>query len=147
MNVSKNNHVNILDLPDEILEFILNQLKTIDICYSLVGVNQRFNRLTLNSRYIHDLDFAIESITNRHSSMCIDILDRICEEILPQINQKITRLTLEPFSIERVLGTVYYPQLYSLLFVNVQPEIILQHLTGIYIHINFDLIIDFVLIF
>ncbi len=134
MNVPKSNHVNILDLPDEILEFILNELHTVDMCYALVDVNQRFNRIILNSRYTHDFNFAIESITNHHSSMCNDILDRICEEILPRINQKVTRLTLEPFSIERILGTVDYPQLYSLSFVNCQPNIILQHLTGIYSH-------------
>jgi hypothetical protein len=144
MNVSKYNDVNILDLPDEILEFILNKLKTIDLCYSLVDVNQRFNRLALHSRCIHHLDFAIESITNRHSSMCIHILNRICEEILPRIHQKLTKLTLEPFSIERVIGTVDYPQLYSLSFVNFQPEILLQHLTGIFSHeFSFDNCFDF----
>ena len=39
-----NNHLNILDLPDEILLMILKNLNPIDRFYSLFQVNQRFNR-------------------------------------------------------------------------------------------------------
>ena len=50
------NDINILDLPDEILLAIINKLNMIDILYSLVDVNQRFDRLVLDPLYIHHLD-------------------------------------------------------------------------------------------
>ena len=38
--------VNIVDLPDEILFHILKKLNNFDVLYSLVGVNERLDRLT-----------------------------------------------------------------------------------------------------
>ncbi len=131
MNILNKNDVNILDLPDEILQFIFNKLNMVDMLYSLVDINQRFDRLTLDSLYIHHLDFSIESSNIHNSSMYTHILDRICSKILPLINEKVTKLTLEPLSVERVLGTVDYPQLHSLSFVNFQPEILSRYLAGI----------------
>jgi hypothetical protein len=134
-----NNDINILDLPDELLQFIFNKLNTVDMLYSLVDVNQRFDRLAFDPFYIQRLNFSIESSNNYNSSVYTHILDRICEKILPRINEKVTKLTLEPLSVERVLGTVHYPQLYSLSFFNFQPKILSRHLTGIYVH-EFDFI-------
>jgi hypothetical protein len=119
---------NILDIPDEILQFIFNKLNMVDKLDSLVDVNQRFHRLTPDSPYIHHLNFAVEPSNAYHSSIYAHILDRVCEKILPRVNNKVTKLTLEPFSVERVLGTVNYPQLHSLSFVNFQPEILSRHL-------------------
>jgi hypothetical protein len=67
MNIIYSNDINILDLPDEILRTIINQLNTTDIFYSLVGVNQRFDRLALDSLYIHHLDFVMERSDVQHS--------------------------------------------------------------------------------
>jgi hypothetical protein len=41
--VGMNNHLNILDLPDEILLMILKNLNPIDGFYSLFQVNRRFH--------------------------------------------------------------------------------------------------------
>ena len=46
-----NNEINMLDLPDEMLLSIFNKLNNIDILYSRVDVNQRFDRLVLDSHY------------------------------------------------------------------------------------------------
>ncbi len=75
MNKFNNNNNNILDLPNEILQFIFNKLNTVDMLYSLVDVNQRFDRLTLHSLYIHHLNFAVEPSNEYHSSMYAHILE------------------------------------------------------------------------
>jgi len=48
MNTLNNKNINILDLPDEILFIIFNKLHMIEMFYSLVNVNQRFDRLVLD---------------------------------------------------------------------------------------------------
>jgi hypothetical protein len=104
----------------------------VDMLYSLVGVNQRFERLTLGSLYIHHLDFAVNRSDIHNSSVDTHILDRICEKVLPRINEKITKLTVDPLSMERILGAVHYPQLHSLSLSNYKPEILCQYLTGMF---------------
>jgi len=129
MNIFKRNDINIFDLPDEILRIIFNKLNTISIFYSLVGVNKRFDRLALDSFYIHHLDFVIKRSDVQNSSADDQSLDQICSKILPRINEKVTKLTVDPFSIKRILGAVHYPQLHSLSLLNYQPDIFLRHLT------------------
>jgi hypothetical protein len=131
MDILNNNDINILDLPDEMLRIIFNKLNTVDMLYSLVDVSQRFDRLALDSLYIHHLDLVIKQDDIHNSSVDTHILDRICSKILPRINDKVTKFTLEPLSVERVLGTVHYPRLHSLSFVNFQPKILSQYLSGI----------------
>jgi hypothetical protein len=122
----------ILDLPDEIVQFIFNKLTMVDMLYSLVDVNQRFDRLTFDPLHIHHLNLTIESFNNSNSSMYTHIFDRICGKILPRINEKVTKLTLGPLSVEPALGTVDYSQLHLLSFVNFQPEVLSRHLADIY---------------
>jgi hypothetical protein len=84
-----------------------------------------FNKLNMiDYLYIHHLEFVIEQDD-------IHILDRICSKILPRINEKVKKLTVDPFSMECILDAVDYPQLHSLSLVDYQPEILLQHLKGI----------------
>jgi hypothetical protein len=64
-----------------------------------------------------------------------NILDKVCEKILPQINDKITKLTVDSFSAERILGAVKYPQLHSLSLVNYQSHILRRHLKGMIINL------------
>ncbi|CAF0937632.1 unnamed protein product [Rotaria sordida] len=118
--------MNILDLPDEILLCILNKLNNINILYSLVDVNQRFDRLALDSIYIRDLDFT----ANDKSQEYRQFLDRFCTSILPRIHHQINKLTLGHLSIERLLHIVDYSQLYSLSLIVCVPETILNYLIG-----------------
>ena len=78
---------------------------------------------------------------NNNFSVDKQVLNRICEEILPRINNKINKLTVDRHSMERILRAVDYPQLYSLSFVNFQPDTLLQHLTGI-LFITFTYLIN-----
>jgi hypothetical protein len=130
-----NNHLILLDLPDEILFIILKKLKTVDAFYSLVDVNRRFNRLALDSQYVRDLDLTtmknIDSMDDKTSPIDIQFLSRICEKILPRIHHHVQKLIVEQDLMKQVLLAGNYPRLYSLSLVNVQEEILYQYLTGI----------------
>ncbi len=130
-----NNHLILIDLPDEILFIILKKLNTVDAFYSLVDVNRRFNRLALDSQYVRDLDLTtmknIDSMDDKTSPIDIQFLSRICEKILPRIHHHVQKLIVEQDLMKQVLLAGNYPQLYSLSLVNVQEEILYQYLTGI----------------
>ncbi|CAF1430375.1 unnamed protein product [Rotaria sordida] len=122
--------MNVLNLPDEILIAIFNKLDSVDILYSLVNVNQRFYRLALDAFVIGHLDFVIKRNDIQNSSIDTQILDRICSKILPRINEKVNKLTVDQYSMECIPSTIDYPQLHSLSLVNYQSNILLQHLKG-----------------
>jgi hypothetical protein len=130
-----NNHLNILDIPDEILFLIFKKVNTVDVFSSLVGVNQRFDRLAFDSLYIRHLNMA--TITNFNSFydqttlMDREVLSRICKNILSQIYSKVHQLTVEEYSIKEILHAGSYPQLNSLSLINFQEETLYQYLTGI----------------
>jgi len=133
MDTCNNNNVNILDLSDEILLIIFNKLNTIDALYSLVDVNERFDRLVLNSLHIRNLDttnMVIKSYYDRTFSIDKNVLSKICEKMLPRIHHQLNELIVEQNSVKHILLTGYYPQLNSLSLVNFQKEILVQYLTG-----------------
>ena len=130
MNISNSNSINILDLPDEVLQLIFHQLNLVDMFYSLVNVNERFDRLVLDPLHVHHLNFAVKTFNSSSHWTYKNILQRICEHILPRINDKVIELTLAPLSIEYVLSNVAYPQLRSLSFSNFEPEILSRYLSG-----------------
>jgi hypothetical protein len=132
MDTSSKNNVNILDLPDEILLVIFNKLNGIDALYSLVDVNERFDRLVLNAVRIRTLDMTkmmIKSYYDRTFSLDSNFLSKICKQILPQIRHQINELIVEQNSMKHVFPHTY-PQLDSLSFVNFEKEILFQYLTG-----------------
>ncbi len=135
MNNFNNNHLNILNLPNENLYIIFHKLNMIDVLYSLAGVNQRFQRLALDSLYIHDLNMVnigiINSLHDHTSSVDTQVLSRVCEKILPRIHHQIQKLTVEEFSMKQVLHVSKYPQLYSLSLINFREETLCEYLTGI----------------
>jgi hypothetical protein len=116
MDILNNNKINILDLPNEMLLSIFNKLSNIDILYSLVDVNQRFDQLVLNSLYIHDLDFTSNLLLGGNRDDFYVRFNRICENIVPRICHQINKLTLGEDSINRIINKFYFPQLHSLSF-------------------------------
>ena len=82
----------------------------------------------LNDVYIHELDFAIKSWNNTISSMDNLIIDRVCESILPSINNKIIELIVEPNTIARLLSASDYPKVSSLSLMSFPKNILIQHL-------------------
>jgi hypothetical protein len=127
--------MNIIDLPDEILLFIINKLTNLDVLYSLVDVNQRFNRLVLNSFYTHYLDFTTNELLLQNSDKFDQYMNRICQSILPRIHHQLNQLTLRHMSIPYLLhtSTFNFPQFHSLSLVLTEIETFLQYLTGIFV--------------
>jgi hypothetical protein len=129
-----NKYFNILDLPDEILLIIVNKMNIVDVLYSLVDVNQRFDRLVLDPLTIRNIDMTMktfESVYDQTFSIDDQILSRICDQILCRIYDQINALTVEQYSIKRILHATNYPQLYSLSLINFEGKILDQYLTGI----------------
>jgi hypothetical protein len=133
MNNLNKTRLDILDLPDEILLIILKELTMTDAVYSFLNVDQRFDRLVVDSLSIRDLKITnIMSINSLYNETSIDtkVLSKICETILPRIHHQIHKLTVEEGSMKAILLAGTYPQLYSLSLINIQEEILYQQLTG-----------------
>ena len=129
----KNSCIELIDLPDEILLFICKKMNIVDVLYSLVDVNQRFDRLVLDPLTIRNLDMTlrtIKSVYNQTYSIDDEVLSRICDKILCRIHHQVNMLTVEPYSMKRILLAANYPQLYSLSLLNFQEKILYQYLTG-----------------
>ena len=134
MDVSTNNHRNILDLPNELLLIIFKKLNLVDVLFSLVNVTERFDQLILHPLYIRHLDMtsmAIKSYHNRIYSLDNEVLDRICQNILPRIHHQVNELVVEQQTMEHVLNhSVTYPQLHFLSLLNFEEEVLRKALTG-----------------
>ncbi|CAF3294041.1 unnamed protein product [Rotaria sp. Silwood2] len=103
----------------------------VDVLYSFVNVTQRFDQLILNPLYIHSLDMTsmtMKSYLDRIYSIHNQLLDRICQNILPRIHHQVNELIVEQHSMEHVVHTINYPQLYSLSLIDFQEEILLNYL-------------------
>jgi hypothetical protein len=115
--------VNLLDLPDEILIIILKKLNYIDILYSLIGVDQKFDRLTRDIILTQSLDLTRKNTSNKDNHSKINsIFDQICRHILPQMQHNIQSLTLDCSSIHSVFSIGNYPQLHKLTLVDLHPR-------------------------
>ncbi|UJR18070.1 hypothetical protein I4U23_004970 [Adineta vaga] len=113
-----NSTVGIVDLPHELIMKIWNNLSNIDVLYSFIGVNHNFNQLLHDQTYIRTLQLTKKNI------------DRFCSVILPEINQYIECLILEPISIERILLSCDYCRLNKIIFTQIGKDFILQHFTN-----------------
>ncbi|CAF3627492.1 unnamed protein product [Rotaria socialis] len=144
MNILNKNDFNILDLPDEILLVTLNKLNTTDVFHSLVDVNQQFDRLALHYLYVRNIDMTdtmtITSLYDQTSSINTKILSKISEKVLPRIHHQVYKLTIEQYSMQRIILAANYPQLYCLSLINFQKEILYQYLTASTSHMSSTLI-------
>ncbi|CAF1392701.1 unnamed protein product [Adineta steineri] len=111
--------VHLLDLPDEILLIILKKLDSVDVLYSLLNINKRLDQMARSIENTKFLNFSTNDVQ----------LNRFCCEILPQIHQNIVSLTLDIFSMERILRACEYPNLTIIVLTNFFPNILSQYLT------------------
>ena len=130
MNNFNKNHVNILDLPDEILLIIFQKLQTIDVLSSLANVNSRFFRLAIDPLHVHDLNMTIKSLHGQTSSIETEAFSRICQNILPHIHHQVHKLTVEQDLMKEILAAGTYPELYSLSLSNFDESILHEYLTS-----------------
>ena len=118
------------DLPNEMILDIIDKMNKIDVLYSLVDVNERFNQLIFNPLYINELDLTQKGFLDCVFPLESKILERICKRILPRIHNKITKLIIEPFSMERIFHAGEYSQLSSLSLFYFKQETLVQNLKG-----------------
>ncbi|CAF0737255.1 unnamed protein product [Adineta steineri] len=116
-------NAHLLDLPDEILLFILKNLNNIDILYSLSDINNR--RLNILAQEITSIDILkFVSIDN------ISIIGRFCNDILPRIHHNVKGFIFDPIFMERILLATDYPSLTKLTISHFQKEIALNYFTS-----------------
>lgn len=116
----------LLDFSDEILLKIFNQLNGTDLLYSLIGVNQRLDRLAQENSYTKSIDLVKILSRTRKVWKKRAIIDRFSLEILPRIRSHIQHLTLDSLSIDQILSVGYYSKLSHLVLVNLQSHILLR---------------------
>ena len=122
--------IDLLDLPDELLLLIMKKMKRIDILYSLLGVNERFDRLAGSTSHTRLVNFTSISSSDEHVCMAGGVLDRLCFEIMPRICHNVETLILDHWSMERVLVACKYPALRSVIFSSFESDTILNCLKG-----------------
>ncbi|CAF4471097.1 unnamed protein product, partial [Rotaria sp. Silwood2] len=110
------------DLPDEILIYILKKSSNAEVLYSLLGVNKRLNKIVHDSIFTNDLSLLMSTSDGFVYSLPDLILYRFCSHILPKIHQKIQWLHLESLSMERILRVTNYPNLYGISLHNIQAK-------------------------
>jgi hypothetical protein len=114
------------DLPDEILLIIFKKLNNVELLYCLINVNKRVQNI------VHDSIFTSRLTLLRYFSKdyIYPLLDRFCSDILPEINHKIKWLSLESLTMERILLSTNYPNLYGLGLYHIANKIALRLFTG-----------------
>jgi hypothetical protein len=110
---------------------IFKKLKMVDVVYSCMNINERLDQLVFDSLDRHHVDMTVHSSLDYVSPLDDQVLNKICETILPRIYHQVNKLTLDPQSIERTLLTVNYPNLYSLSLVDFPERTLLRYLEGI----------------
>ncbi|CAF1232734.1 unnamed protein product [Adineta steineri] len=123
--------VHLLDLRDEILLILLKKLGSVDALYSLLNVNKRLDQMARSIDNTNSLNFSNILSNDQFSSMNNVQLDGFCNQILPQIHHNIAALTLDIFSMERILLACKYPNLTVIVLTNFLPDILLQRLRDI----------------
>src|SRR5579862_2862153 len=99
----------------------------IDVFYSLVDLNKRFNQLIFDPLYIHHLDLTVKTSLDHNSSVDNEVFNEIRIKVLPRIYDKLNKMTVTPPSMKYIFFAIDYPQLHSLSLVDFQNETLLQY--------------------
>lgn len=122
--------VQLMDLSDEILVSIFEQLNNIEMFNSLLDINVRLDKILrdpiFTSRFTL-FESYFDGILHKFPDFMID---RFCFQILPQIQHNIKWLDLESSSMERIVFTGNYSNLYGLGLYDINPDIVLRLFTG-----------------
>ncbi|CAF1345696.1 unnamed protein product [Rotaria sordida] len=123
----EHSYIQITDLPDELLIMIFKKLDNIQLLYSLIDVNIRFNKILHVSNLTNRLTLLKWSVDNLISPLSDTVLDRFCKKIIPKIHHNVEWLGTESSSVERILLAAKYPNLNGLALFNMTEDIA-QHL-------------------
>ncbi|CAM2706336.1 unnamed protein product [Rotaria socialis] len=106
--------VQLNDLPDEIIFIIFKKLNKLDVLYSFINVNTRFNNIVHDPTFTSDLTLFNYLSYDYIYPLSDLILERFCLQILPKIARQIKWLDLEPLSMKRIFLSANYPNLFRL---------------------------------
>ena len=107
--------VHLLDLPDEMLLYIIRRLDNVDVLYSLFGINHgRLDRIIREKSFSHHLNFTTSILHHTDNATIESILDRFSQNILPHIHFNIQSLTVQLSYMQRILLASHYPNLTQL---------------------------------
>jgi hypothetical protein len=109
---------------------IFNKLNNTDVLYSLIGVNEKLDRLARDITFTQSIDLVRVSSDEHNHSKTKTILNRFCTDILPRIQHNIEHLTLDLLSIDCVLRIGNYPKLHKITLVNLPFEMASRNLNG-----------------
>lgn len=119
--------VHLLDLPNEILIFILKKLNNIDVLYSLLNIlNERLNILVQDKMFTSIIDFLPIDDINADDQYKIN---RFSIEILPIICHNIRSIILKSSYMERILLATNFPHLTELKIFNFDQNVALKYFT------------------
>ncbi|UJR20230.1 hypothetical protein I4U23_023361 [Adineta vaga] len=114
--------VQLNDLSDEILLIILNKLEKYHVLYSLTGVNQRLTKVAHDFIFTNSMTLFQYQSHKFISRLSNAVFDRLCSYVLPQIQYKINWLDIEVSSMECVLVSGNYPNLFGLGIDNIETD-------------------------
>jgi hypothetical protein len=117
-----NSTVNIVDLCEEMLLTIFNKLNNIDVLYSLIGVNKKFDRLARDINFTQSFDFTTMLSNEDDSSKTNSMLNRFSCHIIPRIQHNIQCVTLDSRSMDSVLSIRNFSKLHKLTLLNLKVE-------------------------
>jgi hypothetical protein len=129
--------VELNDLPDEILIYILKNLSNVEVLYSLIGVNDRLSRIAYDCTFTNSLRLMDDFVDDSVDSLPNSILDQFCFKILPSIHRQIKWLDVESSSMERILLATNYPKLYGLGIYDIDVERAISLFTGNLFHFDY----------
>ncbi|CAF3806548.1 unnamed protein product [Rotaria sp. Silwood1] len=121
-----NSLIHLPDLPDEILLIIFKKLNNVELLYSLTNVNKRLQKIVHDSIFTSHLTLLHYFSKDYIYPLLDPIVDRFCLHILPEIYHKIKWLNLESLTMERILRSTNYPNLYGLGLYNIPNETALR---------------------
>ncbi len=126
------NQVNVefVDLPNEILIIILKKLDSVDVLYSLYGINKWLNSITEDNAFTNTLKLVLTSSSDNVCSIPDRMLNQFYTSILPKIDHNIETLVLEPSSMENILLAANYPNLSEIKIFNFNKSIVSRYFTG-----------------
>jgi len=123
----------LLDLPNEILLLILKKLNNIDVLYSMFGVNdQQLDILLSANTFTNTLNFVLTTTNDDITSLPDGIVNRLCKNVLPKIDQTIKYLILDSLSMKIILQAANYPNLTQLKLFNFNDKIVEEYFKGKY---------------
>ena len=132
--------IQLTDIPDEILLLILKKLSNIEVLYSLLGVNMRFEKIASDPIFTEHLSLIKRSTNGVIVPLDDPIFGRFYSKILPKIHHKIKWLDLEPLSMEHILLAVDYPNLHELSLFDIERELAVRLFRGKHRFISTNLI-------